>query len=524
MSTLVAILRDEPAPLKTVPQEVERLVNRCLRKGVAERFQSAAELKAAIDALRVPGSPGEIPGSITGKPGIAVLPFVNMSGDKVDDFLCEGITEEIINALTRIPGLRVIARTSAFAAARLGLDAQGIGTRLGVTTLLEGSVRRCDRRVRVTVRLVRVSDGTHIWNERYDRELVDILVLEDEIAITLASRLQVELALEVNPRRKPMIDVEAYQAYLEGRHHFARGTPAELAQAKTLFEHSVARAPAFALAYDALAELFWYLGFFGGVPPQEAFTVSTWHALRALEIDDDLAETHALLGMLRKELDYNWREVDRELFRALELNRESPQVRLRHAISGLMPHGRTAEALAELELVTVLDPLSLFVRWWVGVMAYFAGLNERVKEEGHHMIALDPNHFLGHWVLGIGLDAGGACNEAVEELERAHQLSGGIPFTLGFLAYAYGRAGRKEEARGLGMQAEHAATRAYIPPFTVALAHIGLLDWESAFDWMDRAVEARDPLIMPVKSYPFLQPVRGDSRYRALLEKMNLAP
>jgi tetratricopeptide (TPR) repeat protein len=326
----------------------------------------------------------------------------------------------------------------------------------------------------------------------------------------------------VGRRTQLVVDVEAHLAYLEGRHHFAKGTPAELAQAKALFERAIEQDPSFALAYDALAELHWYLGLFGGVPPREAFSMSTWHALRALEIDDGLAETHALLGMLRKELDYNWREVDRELRRAFELNRESPLVRLRHAISGLLPHGRMAEALEEVERVLTLDPLSLFVRWWLSVMAYLAGRPDRVIEEGRHMIALDPGHFFGHWASGIGLEAAGEPQKAVAALERAHQLSGGIPFTLGFLAFAFGRAGRHDDALALAAQAEQATAVAYIPPFTLALAHIGLEDWGPAFAWMDRAVEARDPLIMPVKSYPFLQPVRDDSRYGALLKKMNL--
>lgn len=525
VSTLVAVLRDEPAPLTSAPPEVTRLVARCLSKDVSGRFQSAKELREAIDTCMAQQATGEVTAAGGEKPGIAVLPFANLSGEKADDYLCEGLAEEIIDALTRLPGLRVIARTSAFAAARLGLDAREIGERLGVATLLEGSVRRCERCVRVTTQLVRASDGTRLWSERYDRELVDVLILEDEIAAAIAARLRVGLGPESVPRREAAVDVEAHQAYLEGRHHFAKGTPAELAQAKALFERAVERDPSFALAYDALAELYWYLGIFGGVIPREAFSMSTWHALRALEIDDGLAETHALLGMLRKELDYNWREVDRELHRAFELNRESPLVRLRYAISGLLPHGRMAEALDEVERVLALDPLSLFVRWWVGVMAYLAGRTGRVTEEGRHMILLDPNHFFGHWVLGIGLGAAGASGEAIASLERSHRLSGGIPFTMGFLAYEYGRAGRRDDVRVLVEEsAALASTGAYLPPFTVALAHIGLLDWGPAFDWMDRAVEARDPLIMPIRSYPFLQPVRSDSRYRALLEKMNLAP
>jgi tetratricopeptide (TPR) repeat protein len=295
-----------------------------------------------------------------------------------------------------------------------------------------------------------------------------------------------------------------------------------LAKAAACYQRAIERDPRFALAYDSLAELHWFMGFFGNVPPRDAFSSSTWYALRALELDDTLAETHALLGMLRKELDYNWPEVDRELRRAFELNRESPLVKLRYAISGLLPHDRVAEAMTEVEGIVRVDPLSVFARWWLAVMALLARHLDRMNEEAQQIIALDPHHFLGHWVLGMHRDAIGAGAEAIAALERAYELSGGAPFTLGYLAYANGRGGRADEARALLERASEAAKVGYIPPSTFAFGYIGLGDWNAAFEWLDRAIEGRDPLIMPIKTYAFLDPVRGDPRYRALLHKMNL--
>jgi len=519
VSTLAAILRDTPAPIAGLAPEVARLVDRCLRKDAAERVQTAAEVKVAIEACIAPRASGD-------RPSVAVLPFTNMSGEKDDDYLCEGLAEEIINALTRIPGLRVVARTSAFAVSRMGLDIREAGARLDVGTILEGSVRRAGRRVRVNAQLVATSDGTRLWGERYDRELTDVLVLEDEIAAAISARLRVELARDEHERpRAPVraVNVEAHHAFLEGRYYFARGTPEALGQAHACYERAIAQDPGYALAYDSLAELYWYLGFFGGQPPREAFSRSTWHALRALELDDGLGETHALLGMLRKELDYNWPEVDRELRRAFDLNPGSPLVRLRHAICGLLPHGRVEEAVAEVEGVLVSDPLSVFVRWWLAVMAYLARRPERAIEEGRHMIALDPNHFLGHWALGMGHEGAGAGKEAVAALERSHQLSGGMPFTRGYLSLVYGKVGRGDDARALLDQGAQAAARGYVAPFTFALGYAGLGDWNAAFEWLDRAIEVRDPLIMPIKTYPFFDGVRGDARYVGLLRKMKLA-
>jgi TolB-like protein len=452
-----------------------------------------------------------------------VLPFANMSGAEGDDYLCEGLAEEIINVLTRIHGLRVIARTSSFAVGRMELDVREAGARLDVDSILEGSVRRVGQRVRITAQLVKTSDGSHLWSERFDRELTDILALEDEIAEAIAERLRVGLKQEDSGQRRPAVNPAAHALFLEGRYYVARGTPDAMAQAKGCFERVFELDPTFALAHDSLAELYWYLGFFGGVPPREAFSQGMWHALRALELDDTLAETHALLGMLRKELDYNWPEVDREFRRAHELNRESPVVRLRYAVSGLLPHGRIDEGAAEVAAMLQSDPLSLLVRWWVSTMAYLGRRPERVLDEGRHMVMLDPTHFLGHLVIGLGCTESGAPDEAVVALEKARELSGGVPVTIGYLAFAYGRAGRRDDARKLLEQTETMAAKAYVPPSTLALGYVGLEDWDAAFHWWDQAVEVRDPLVVPVKTFPFFDPVRGDPRYRAILRRMNLS-
>jgi Tfp pilus assembly protein PilF len=227
--------------------------------------------------------------------------------------------------------------------------------------------------------------------------------------------------------------------------------------------------------------------------------------------------------MLRKELDYNWPEVARETSRAYALNRRSPAVQLRCAISNLMPHGRITEALAEIEKVLQADPLSILTRWWAAVMAIFGRAFDRAADEGRHMIALEPAHFLGHWAVGMSRVEGGAPDEGAAALQKAHELSGGIPFTLGFLAYGYGRAGQRDEARRLIDLARRAAGAVYIPPSTLALGYVGLGEWDAAFEWWSQAIEVRDPLIIPIKSYPFFDPVRDDRRFQAMTRRLNLA-
>jgi len=436
---------------------------------------------------------------------VAVLPFANLGGDPSDDPLCEGLSEEIISALTGVEGLRVIARTSSFA-----------------ESILEGSVRRAGQRVRVTVQLVETGHGGHLWSESYDRELRDTLELEDEIARSVVARLRADLDPErVLPRRQP-VDPAAHEAYLEGRYHFARATPEELARAAECYQRAIAIDPTFARAFDALSELHWYLGFYGGAPPRDAFGQSTWFALRALELDETLADTHALLGMLRKELDYNWPEVDRELERARELNAESPDVRIRYAISGLMPRGRVDEALAEVEKVVPVDPLSPFVHWWCGAMAYLARRTEQAIEEGRRILRLEPDHFLGHWLVGMGMEQRGEVDEAARAMERSIELSGGIPFTVGYGMVPIGRAGHRDRVRGIVRELAEAASSRYVPPTTIAFGYVGLGDWDDALQWLDRAIDERDPIVMPIKSYSFLDPIRDDPRFHRLLEKMNL--
>lgn len=454
---------------------------------------------------------------------IAVLPFANLGGRPDDQPLCLGLAESITGSLAGVDGLRVIARTSSFVVSRLGLDVLQAGRRLGAGCLLEGSFRRSGSRVRVTVQLVETTEGGHLWSEKYDRELGEVLELEDEIADAVARHLREDLAAGGLGRRRRAVDPTAHQAYLEGRYHLARSGPDALARAKDCLESAVARDPGFALAYDALAELHWFLGFFGGAPPREAFGQGTWYAVRALELDESLAETHALLAMLRKELDYNWPEVERENARARELGPSSPAVLLRHAISGLLPHGRFEEALEEVDEVLASDPLSLLVRFWSGVLSYFGNQVRRTVEEGRFMVALDGSHFLGHWVLGLGRELEGDLDAALAEMERANELSGGIPFTLGFLALMLGRTGKPDAVRSILAELRRCSGSGYVSPFASVPGHAVLGEWDAAFGAMDEAVEQRDPLVMPILSYPFLDPVRGDPRYAALLGKMRLA-
>ncbi len=297
-----------------------------------------------------------------------------------------------------------------------------------------------------------------------------------------------------------------------------------LAVAKRHFEEAIARDPEFALAYDSLAELYWYAGIFGFAPPKQVLSTGIYHALRALEIDNTLAETHALLGQYRKLLDYDWPEVQREMMLALELNPVSPLVRVRYAINGLMPHGRTAEAVAELEHALEWDPLSVFARGWLGIMLLLGHQYDRAIGEARRLLELDASSLWGYFVMGVAHREKHMFDEAIAAHRRASEVSGGSPLMLGWLGLTLALGGKADEARVLLEHLHAITTKAYVPPTSIAWIYLGLGEIDKAFQWMDRAVDERDDIIIAIKNYAFFDPIRSDARYLALLRKMNLEP
>ena len=350
------------------------------------------------------------------------------------------------------------------------------------------------------------------------RFLADVSVIDDE------SSPHTNLAAAQRAAGAPTDNPAAWDAYVRGRSHLTRATPRDIAEAKRCFEDAIARDPAFALAYDAMGELYWYIGFFALAPPRDACATGIYHALRAMEIDSTLGETHALLGQYRKQLDYNWPEVDREMRRALELNPTSPLVRLRYAVNSLMPHGRTADAVAELEYALARDPASMLVRAWLGVMLQLDGRLDRALEQGRLLIELDPTFFWGHFITAVAYREKRMFDAAIAAHQRAVDCSGQSPNMLGWLGLALAVSGRDADARAVIERIEAAPSGTYVPPTSVAWVYLGLDDRDHAFEWLERAVDARDHMMMPIKSYRFFDRARTDPRYLALLRRMNLAP
>ena len=466
---------------------------------------------------------------------LLVLPFVNTSGDPSQEYISDAVTDEIIAELSSLApaGLGVIARTTAMHYKGRPDDVADIARSLALDWIVEGSVRRMDNRVALTVQLIRASDQTHVLARRYEAPVGDIFDVERTVARTIGQeigvsteRLQDGSGAPSGARssRKPTQDLVAYNCYIQGRHHLEAGvTPRSWVDARACVEAAVARDPHFALAHDALAELWWTTGLFGIVAPKEALAVGLPHAVQAVELEPGLADAHAMLAQYRKQLEFDWSEVTREMALALELDPASPEVRRRRAITGLMPFGRLDEAIRDLEVAIDLDPLDVFSHAWLVVMYWLGRKYDRGAEHSRLLLEIAPTHFFSHFSKGLILTAMRHYPEAIAALRHAVDLTGGGPLFLGWLGLAIAESGDVAGARGIYERLRAMPARVYVPPTSYAWIHVGLGEVDEFFAWMHRAIDGRDHMITPIQSYPFLDGVRKDPRYGELLGKMKLA-
>jgi len=510
LNTAIARLREALGDSADHPRFVETLPK------YGYRFLA----KVAEGAVPVPSPPR--------RARLVVLPFVNLSGDSAQEYFSDAMTDEIITALASVApeDLAVIARTTAMHYKGSHMDVARIGRELDIDYVVEGGVRRAEDHIVINVQLIQAGDQTHCFARKYDGGMRDVFTLPSYIAQAIAAQLpavagRTRAAAAIAHRRKPTEDLVAYHLYLQGRYQLYQSTPEAFAKAKQFFEEAIARDPQFALAYDSLAEVYWWMGFVGFVQPKEAFAAGVFAALRAIEIDNTLAETHALLASFRKELDYNWPEVERETKLALELNPTSPIVRSR-TLSWLLPPGRLSEAVAELQTALEFDPMDLNVRCWLGVLHWLARHYDDAIKQAHLVLGIDPNYPFGHLLFGQIRCMEHKFDEAIPILRKAVELYRGAPVVMGWLGLALGQSGNVAEARPLLDRLHAIATQAYVPASDFAWTHLGLGEIDAAFTWMDRAIDERDPMMAPIKTYPFLDPLRGDPRFTALLRKMNL--
>jgi eukaryotic-like serine/threonine-protein kinase len=518
LAVLSAVLREIPEPLTGISKNLQNIVSRCLQKDPGLRIQSAIDLKLALESCLFLSADFSSPVKT-----IAVLPFTNLSGDQENEYFSDGLTEEMISALTRVPGLRVTARTSAFALRGRNLDIREIGARLNVEHILEGSVRSSGNRVRVTAQVVNAADGYQLWSERYDREKRDVLDIQDEISSAIVNTLEVHLSKDISRLRRRPNSPEAYAHYLRGRHYQEKRTLESSAKARQCFEQALAIDPQYAPAFLGLAEFHWQNAFYGFQFPKEALASSKEAAIRALQIDDAFPEGHALLGTILGIADCNWREAGSAFQRALELDANSPYVLFRYANFYLWPQGRAEEATASIERALSFDPLWVLANY---VLAYYIYAGKQYDRAINHILAvieMEPTFYLAYCVLGLAYTQQGKQHEAVGAFERACQLCPGSPFTLGMLAYGLGKAGKSKEAMGIIEKLQASGRNSYVPAKSLMFGWAGLNDPNGVLTSTEKSLDDRDPMtIMNLVQEPILDFVRSDPRYPALLRKINL--
>ncbi len=456
---------------------------------------------------------------------IAVLPFANMSAAPENDYFCDGLAEELLNALTRIRDLRVVARTSAFSFKHQQLDVREIGRRLNAATVLEGSVQRTGNQLRILTQLINAADGYHLWSERFDREMGNVFAIQDEITGAIIDKLKVQLL----PGEKAAVvkrhtnSVEAFHLYLKGRHFWNRRfAPGVLGKAIECFQQAIVTDPRYGVAYAGLADCYNLRGVFQFCPPHETFPGAAAAAEKALEIDDGLAEAHAALAYNKLLYAWDWQGAEREFKRALELNPNHALSHLWYA-QYLCAMARFDEAIAEVRRAQASDPLSLGINANAGLVLHWAREYKQAVEQLENTIELDPNFGLAYVYLAFPLIQQGKYDEAIAAVQKSMEHTQFMPFAISKLGYVYSLRGDRAKARKVLREAKARFEKLGVPSTVLAEIHGGLGDCDKFFECLYKAYEERSPLLPWLKIYPEYDAMRSDQRYDELLRRLGLA-
>jgi eukaryotic-like serine/threonine-protein kinase len=528
-----AILRED-VPARThadgMGASLDAILRRCLQKHPEDRFQTSSDLVLALEGAQ----PDAITGHVSVEPiapalpdprrSVAVLPLVDMSPAHDLEYLCDGIAEEIISALMKVPGLRVAARTSAFRFKGAAEDIRAVGHALNAGAVLEGSVRMAGNRLRIITQLINVEDGYQLWSERFDRTLDDVFAVQDEVARAVADALRLTLTsgMSRNLLAGRPEDPEAYTLYLKGRHFWSKRTEEGLRKSLTCFQSAIDRDPLFGRAHAGLAESYVTLGLYGVVDPNEVMPRARAEAQSAIDIFGPSASAYATLGCVQGMYDWAWDEAEGSFRKAIDAGPDAPSAHHWYAINHLVPRGRFEEAEAELRYALAADPLSPPISATFGLRSYFAHRYEAAIEELSGTLAFEGTFATAHLFLGLTLAEMGRFDAALEQIDRAIQLTQGSPEMRAARGYVAARAGMTTRAQDVLDALEAAAAERYVSPSLFAQVYSGLGDRPAALDWLEKARDIRAADLAWIAVRPVFDQLHDEPRFQAIRRSMHL--
>ena len=457
---------------------------------------------------------------------IAVLPLANLSGDPSQDYFAEGMTDELISDLAQVSALRVISRTSVMQYKNARKPLRDIGKDLSVDAIVEGTVERSGGRVRISAQLIQAATDTHLWAKTYERDLGDVLALQDEVAAAIAREIRVQLLPSEQQRltRARAVNPDAYEAYLRGLYHINKRTQPDLEKSTAYFQQAVQLDPEYALAYAGLADSYALRGslLYMRSSPQDLIPKSKTAARKALEIDPSLGEAHATLAYVETLYDWDWATSSEDFKRAIELAPNYAQAHLWYAMH-LAAIGQSKAAIAEVMRARELDPLSPIINTTLGLMLYFDNQYEKAVDQFHRVLDLNPDFYVAHWELGLAYEQQGKYEKARSEFQKARSLSPANTTILESIGEIDAFSGHKDEARKILDQLTRLSTHEFVSTYVLAELHLALGNKDEALNALEKACAERDSNLIYVNADPALSPLHSDPRFQNLIKRIGLA-
>ncbi len=528
-AAIYSILNEEPEPIaslrKDLPVGFEMILYACLQKDPRNRYRDMEALLSDLRSIDLEDKTQILTAVkvIDEPPSIAVLPFVNMSADPENEYFSDGLSEAVINSLTKIRGFKVVARTSAFSFKGKDVDIRDIGKQLDVNKVLEGSVQKAGNRLRITAQLIDVEDGYHLWSECFDRNMDDVFTIQDEISLAIVDNLKIKLLKGEKTKliKRYTNDSEAYSFYLKGRYFYNKRTEEDMKRSVEYFERALKKDPKFALPYAGLADTYATFGFYHWWPFEEARSKSKEFALKGLEVDDSVGETHAAYANSIMWFEFKWVEAEKEYKKAIELS--PSDVEARHMYAHVLEcSGRFNEAIAEMGRALELEPLQINLNHCMGNILLYSGDYDGAIEMFQKTIEMDPGFPLQYFWLGRTFLQSGELQKAIEIFEKGTKFPTVNANVLGGLGLAYALAGREKDAREKLDQLEKISKEKYVDATPFAYIYMGLGDKDKTFEYLEKSFEIGDMYLLYLPIDPLFKELHDDPRFEGLMKKMGL--